>query len=210
MNNKTLIFDFDGTIADSLGLGVDIYNEQIASLFRCEKIDKTNVDELKGTSFQKFLQMHNINYLKLPMVLFWLKRKMSKRIDEIEMIEGIKSSLYELQSMGYRIGVLTSNNKKNVQSFLKNHQMCNLFEFIYSEKNPFGKDKALKKIIREENLDEAIYIGDEARDIIACQKAGVDIISVDWGYNSSNHLKEHNPNYLIKDPTELVEVARAL
>jgi len=210
MKKTTFIFDFDGTIADSLQMGVDIYNDQIASKFRCKKIEEKNIEILKGTSFHKLLQDHNISFLKLPILLFQLKRKMAKKMDEVQLIDDIKLSLDKLHEMGYKMGVLTSNNKKNVKSFLKHYQINHLFQFIYSEKNPLGKDKAIKKMMKSESLNEVIYVGDESRDIEACKKVGVDIISVGWGFNTISHLRKYNPNYLIKKPLELIEIAETL
>ncbi|UUV17285.1 HAD-IA family hydrolase [Fusobacteria bacterium ZRK30] len=210
MKKTTFIFDFDGTLADSLQMGVDIYNKQIAPKFRCKKIEEKNMEILKGTNFHKLLKEHNISFFKLPILLFHLKRKMAKRMDEIQLIDDIKLSLDKLHKMGYKMGVLTSNNKKNVKSFLKHYEIDYLFEFVYAEKNPLGKDRAIKKIMKSEKLNDIIYVGDESRDIDACKKAGVDIVSVGWGFNTISHLREYNPNYLIKAPSELIEIAKTL
>ncbi|OQY42943.1 MAG: hypothetical protein B6227_00580 [Fusobacteriia bacterium 4572_74] len=135
---------------------------------------------------------------------------MSRKMEEIPLIDGIKEVLISLNKMGYKMGVLTSNNKKNVDDFLKHYEMRNLFEFIYAEKNVFGKDKAINKMMKIEKLDKIIYVGDETRDIEACKKIEVPIISVGWGFNTSVNLKKYNPNYFIEDPKELLEIAETL
>ena len=61
-----------------------------------------------------------------------------------------------------------------------------------------------------EKLDKIIYVGDETRDIEACKKVGVPIISVGWGFNTSANLKKHDPDYFIEDPKELLEIAETL
>jgi len=210
MKKTMFVFDFDGTIADSLHMGIDLYNNHIAKKLRCKKIQKDEIEDLKGKNIYKLLKDHDINLIKLPILLFRLKKLMSEKMDEIPLIDDIKETLETLNKMGHNMGVLTSNNKKNVDSFLRHYGLEDLFSFIYSEKNIFGKDKAINKMINIENLDKIIYVGDETRDIEACKKAGVPIISVGWGFNTSENLKKHDPNYFIEDPKELLEIAKTL
>jgi len=210
MKKTIFVFDFDGTIADSLHMGIDLYNNHVAKKFKCKKIEKNEIEDLKGRNSYKLLKDHNINLIKLPIILFKMKKLMSEKMGEIPLIDGIKEALISLNKMGYKMGILTSNNKKNVDDFLNHYELRNLFEFIYSEKNLFGKDKAINRMIRIEKLDEIIYIGDETRDIEACKKVGVPIISVGWGFNTSLNLKKHNPNYFIEDPNELLDIAKIL
>lgn len=210
MKKTMFVFDFDGTIADSLHMGIDLYNNHIAKKLRCKKIEKDEIEDLKGKHIYKLLKDHEITLIKFPILLYRLKKLMSQKMEEIPLIDGMKEALISLHKMGYKMGVLTSNNKKNVDAFLNHYELRNLFEFIYSEKNVFGKDKAINKMMNIEKLDRIIYVGDETRDIEACKKVEVPIISVGWGFNTSANLKKHNPDYFIEDPKELLEVAETL
>jgi len=51
-------------------------------------------------------------------------------------------------------------------------------------------------------------VGDEIRDITAARKAGMDIASVAWGYNTVESLKSHKPDYLIYEPSQLIEIVQ--
>ena len=210
MKKHMFVFDFDGTIADSLHMGIDLYNNHIAKRLKCKQIEKEEVEDLKGRNTYKLLKDHNISLIKLPILLYRLKRMMSQKMGEIPLIDGMREVLVSLNGMGYKMGILTSNNNKNVEHFLSHYDMRSLFEFIYSEKNVFGKDKAIIKMMKVEKLDKLVYVGDETRDIEACKKAGVPIISVGWGFNTSMNLKSHNPDYFIEDPKELLEIAVGL
>jgi phosphoglycolate phosphatase len=210
MKKTMFVFDFDGTIADSLHMGIDLYNNHIAEKLKCKKIEKNEIEDLKGKNTYKLLKDHDISLIKLPILLYRLKKLMSQKMGDIPLIDGIKQVLISLNKMGYKMGVLTSNNKKNVDDFLNHYELRNLFEFIYSEKNVFGKDKAIKRVMKIENLDKVIYVGDETRDIEACKKVGVPIISVGWGFNTSANLKKHDPDYFIEDPKELLEIGESL
>ncbi|HEU4679284.1 MAG TPA: HAD hydrolase-like protein, partial [Terrimicrobiaceae bacterium] len=51
---------------------------------------------------------------------------------------------------------------------------------------------------------EILFVGDETRDIEACQKVGVRIVAVTWGYNSRRSLVAMKPDFIFDDPKELV------
>ena len=101
--------------------------------------------------------------------------------------------------------ILTSNDKDIVLSFLMTHQLS-CFETVMSERNIFGKDAALKKMLKQlgKTKKEVLYLGDEVRDIHGCQKAGIDVAAVTWGLNTEEILKDSIPTYLIKTPDELL------
>ena len=66
----------------------------------------------------------------------------------------------------------------------------------------------MKRIMKKEKLrtSEVLYVGDEIRDINAAKNAGIDIASVGWGYNTVESLKKHKPEYLITEPSELINI----
>jgi phosphoglycolate phosphatase-like HAD superfamily hydrolase len=105
---------------------------------------------------------------------------------------------------GHYMYVLTSNDKAFVQRFLDAFDI-NCFEDIYSEMNIFGKAEALKKFMKLQGISapDMLYVGDEVRDIDACRKNKVTIVSVSWGFNTEDKLKEHSPDEIVKSPDDL-------
>ena len=53
---------------------------------------------------------------------------------------------------------------------------------------------------------DAIYIGDEVRDIKSAKKAGIPIAAVTFGFNSKEALEKESPDYLCDTPAELVKI----
>ncbi len=202
---STIIFDFDGTLGNSMDLLFKIYNV-LSVKHNLKKIRRANIASFRNKTPQELLKYLSIPFLKIPLILFVGKNMFHSRLGEVELFEGILPVLSKL-SQSYTLGILTSNSKKNIEDFL-NQNNLHMFSFIHSEFNIFGKHRALKKIIsaRNLNINEVLYVGDEVRDIQSCKKIVVDIVSVTWGFNTKEVLSKYNPEYLISKPEELLEV----
>lgn len=198
-----LIFDFDGTIANTFHYILRIAN-RLSDEFQFNKINPDDVESLKNKNVSEAIRHLNIPLLKVPMIVAKAKNELNKEIDSIEPIEGLKEILFQMKSFGHQMGILTSNSSKNVMEFLDNHQL-NFFDFIQTTPKIWSKNRSLKTLMDDNKLklSDVIYIGDETRDIDAAKKAGVRSAAVTWGYNSSKALEAHNPDYLIHTPEDL-------
>ncbi|PIZ65811.1 carotenoid oxygenase [Candidatus Roizmanbacteria bacterium CG_4_9_14_0_2_um_filter_39_13] len=199
---STIIFDFDGTIADSLHLMVDIYNK-MAHRFHAHPIGATQVKHFRSLTPVQLIHELRIPVIMIPEILFIGKRIMKKRMNELKPIKGIEQVIEKL-SKKYTLGILTSNNGENVEDFLNSHSIKNI-AWIHSETSLFGKDKALQKRLKKDSLtkEEVLYVGDETRDVDSCKKIGIDVASVTWGLNSRVLLETVHPTYLVDFPDEL-------
>ncbi|MCK5260533.1 MAG: HAD-IA family hydrolase [Candidatus Omnitrophica bacterium] len=201
--DPVLIFDFDGTIADTFHYLVRIGN-RLSEEFDFNKIDPDEIKDMKDKNVRETIEHLDIPLLKIPMIVAKAKRELHKEIDSVEPIKDLKEILLQLKSLGHKMGILTSNSSKNVTSFLENNGL-NFFDFICTTSKIWSKNWGLKTLIDEHSLElsEVIYVGDETRDIKAAKKAGIRSAAVTWGYNSRKTLEAQNPDYLIHSPEEL-------
>lgn len=198
-----LIFDFDGTIADTFHYLIDIGN-RLSEEYHFNPIRADEIDALKDKSVRDTIKHLNIPFLKIPMIVAKAKKELHKEIDTVKPIEGLKEILEQIKGLGYKMGILTSNSMKNVMGFLKNNDI-DLFDFIHATPKIWSKNRSLLAVIDENRIatDRAIYIGDETRDIVAAQKAGIRCAAVTWGYNSHKSLAALRPDFLVHEPQEL-------
>ena len=136
MEKHTIIFDFDGTIADTLDTVIDIYNS-IAPLFFCTRVDKKDKALLQTKSLQDFFRLYGVGRFKLPLVLLCIRIQLHRQLHRIHPIEGIVEALHAIKSAGFRLGIVTSNSEQNVREFLQTHVLSGVFDFVYWEKNIF-------------------------------------------------------------------------
>ncbi|WGV27537.1 HAD-IA family hydrolase [Halotia branconii] len=210
MTQKVIIFDFDGTIADTVDALVSIAN-RLAIEFGYVQITPQELALLRNLTSREIIKYSGISLFKIPFLLKKVKGELKNKIQEFKPIPGIQEALIDLQNHGYKLGIITSNSKENVTAFLKNNELENLFDFIYSGVTIFGKTTIINNVLRQKQLkpQAVIYVGDETRDIEASRKANVKVIAVTWGFNSHKVLAQQNPDFLIHQPNELLEVIKS-
>lgn len=201
---KYIIFDFDGTLADSVDAALHIYN-RVAREYKCKPIIGEARDLLSAKNPTRYFKEYGVTPFKLFLLIFRVRKELGNHMHEIPLVEGIDKSLRMLKEAGYRLGILTSNSKKNVEKFLEHNRMTDVFSFIYSGRHLFGKDKVIGKIIRKERLTDGgvVYVGDETRDVLAMKKIHVPVIAVSWGLSPGTKLETLHPSRLISSPAEL-------
>jgi phosphoglycolate phosphatase len=71
-----------------------------------------------------------------------------------------------------------------------------------------GKKRKLSKILKRNGYkpSDAIYIGDEVRDVLACKAISLEVIAVTWGFETKSILEKSNPNYIVDSVDELSEL----
>ncbi len=201
---ELIVWDFDGTLANTLATGLEIYN-QLASRhgFRCVE-DPNSVRNLGTTTF---LKEHGIPWYKVPGLIKEFLAIQKKTIQDVPLFPGIANVLQRFREQDLRLGVLSSNSSENITRCLKGNGALEYFSFIRGYSSLFGKARGLKRLLRKQGLDSArvLYIGDEVRDIEAARKAKIDIAAVTWGFNSPETLIAHKPDYVIHHTDKLME-----
>lgn len=202
---KTVIFDFDGTLADSISLAIELYN-QFADEYSVLPIDDlAEARSLAKLGYSKAMRVKRITPLKLLALVRTGSRELPKHMSRVLPYPGIVEAVSRIKTKGYRLGILTSNQGPLVQNFLQAHSFP-AFDFVVSEKTLFRKDKALRKIMKRYKLiaDEVVFVGDEPRDIQAAIRLGVKSIGVTWGLAGIEGFGESTPDSFVSTADELV------
>ena len=203
---KNLIFDFDGTIADSVALAKELANEILPKLGKDPLTDK-DIEKIRTMTIPQGFKYVGVPFYKLPSLVVQAKQIIGRRIGELQPIDGVVEVLEKLPENTH-IGILTSNTEKNVMSFLRRHKMTKYFDYIDTSVGIFTKSRKLKQTIKRHKLKkkDTIYVGDEIRDVEAAKSVGMPVAAVSWGANHPKVLKEYNPDYLIKKPKDLLKL----
>jgi phosphoglycolate phosphatase-like HAD superfamily hydrolase len=207
MKFQTLVFDFDGTIADTLGETRHIFN-QIAPDYGIRQVAEHELDHLRHLSLKQLLDHLDIPNRRVPALISRGTSLMRANITRLQLIPGMPEVLVELRRHVRSFGILTSNATSNVDLFLKSHGLREQFDFISSTSKLTGKAKHLRAIQKTFSLrpEDLLYIGDELRDVKASKKANVPIAAVSWGFNSRESLAAAAPDYLFDQPADFLRL----
>ena len=207
MAYRTIIFDFDGTLADTLEESRRIYN-LLAADYSLREVLAEELPRLRNFSLLELLDHLGIPKRRVPTLLSRGTSMMRSNISRLPLIPGIGAILPEMRSRAKSFGVLTSNAEENVDLFLKAHGLREHFDFISSTSRLTGKSGHLRAIRKTFSLhaEEMLYVGDEIRDIKASKKAAIAMGAVTWGFNSAESLPAESPEHLIREPHELLKL----
>lgn len=203
---RCIIFDFDGTIADTEHFAFHITNV-LAEQYNFKKITREELGDMKKMHFKELLEYIEVSARKLPFILRRGQKLLRHNMHEVQFCEEhFPELLEELQKRDMIIGIITSNTKKNVLRFLADKEI-EVFEFLYAA-SLFNKQAKVKRVLKKYNLkpQEILYVGDEVRDIHSARAAGTKIASVVWGYNDRMFLEAEKPDWLLEDSREILDI----
>lgn len=207
MAYRTIIFDFDGTLADTLEESRRIYNS-LAPDYKLREVTAEELPGLRHFSLLELLGHLDIPKRRVPSLLSRGTALMRGNITKLPLIPGIAEILPEMRARAQAFGILTSNATANVDLFLRAYGLRQHFDFISSTSKLTGKSKHLRAIQKTFSVraEEMLYVGDEIRDIKAAKKADIDIAAVTWGFNSTESLKAEAPEHLVSVPADLLKL----
>lgn len=203
-----LIFDFDGTIANTFPLVIEVVEQWSVT---DTKLTVELIEELRGMPAQQALKRVGIPLRKVPALLTRGRRELMDKLKGAEPFPGIIEVIKEL-AKDNDLYVMSSNSDENINHLLKTYGITGCFKAVYGNVSIFGKTKTLKKILKTQSLSKSksVYIGDETRDIEAAHKLKIKAIAVTWGFNNKKILSQFQPEYKISKPQTLLKIAQEL
>jgi phosphoglycolate phosphatase len=211
MEGALVIFDFDGTIADSFGESLLAYN-RVAPRLRLRAVVESEVSELRRMTMGQLMTALAVPMWKLPRLMIAVRADLMEHFHAVRPVRGIPRALRELRAAGYRLAIVTSNSKANVHGFLARHDL-EVFPTIVAGTSIFGKATRLRRLLRAARLGSArcVFIGDTTPDIRAAREAGTLAIAVSWGFAAHPPLAAEKPDAVLDHPADLAPtIARLL
>jgi phosphoglycolate phosphatase len=209
MATLILIFDFDGTLADTFPLVAQITTDLTGQ----QPISNERMKYYRAEPLLTAVKDMGGHWWRVPKLALLVRRHMLRRMKEVKLFGGVPQMLQELYENGNRLMILSSNNVNNIQEFLRSYGLDKLFtgRSVYHCR-VFNKSGGLKSLMRHARLEKekCVYIGNETLDVCAARKAGVRSVAVGWSGANQKVLAEAEPDYISQTPAELVSCLRKL
>ncbi|WP_458404005.1 HAD family hydrolase [Methanobrevibacter sp.] len=209
---RLAIFDFDGTLFDSICDVVKCYNKTLElygfpTLTRREYIPCLggNIDEITSLVLGENSSAENVEKVKKTYLDFYNSSPKDLTVPFPNALEVLRELRDKNVLLAINSNRLTYSLNEFVERFFPD------IDFVAveghnpphpSKPHPCGVNNIVEKA--GVSLDEAVYIGDSITDIRTAENAGVDCVLVSWGYGNENDLKNDYPTEVISDMFELV------
>jgi phosphoglycolate phosphatase len=199
-----IIFDFDGTLADTFPLIVDVAYRLSP---RTRRLSEKELSVLRQLPLLTALRRLGISPAYLPWLMVFVRRRLTPRMPEVKPYDGIVPMLRQLHKDGHRLFVVTSNYRENVDIFFKHYKVDTFFTgietVVYASKRT--KTRAIRRLIKRYHLKstDCYYVGNEALDTHAAKHVGIHSVAVTWGGFDLQILRAAKAEALIDKPAEL-------
>jgi phosphoglycolate phosphatase len=200
---KLVIFDMDGTLADSFPWFVKVMNA-VADKYRFRRVAPEDVETLRGYDSRQILDWLQVPRWKLPLIARHVRALKAQQLHEIGLFPGVDRLLRALAQKGVTLAVASSDAEDNVRRTL-GADNARLIRHYACGAALFGKPAKFKTILRRSGLPaaQAIAIGDETRDAEAARQAGIAFGAVTWGYANIESLRAQKPDEVFASLEEI-------
>ncbi len=184
---RLVIFDFDGTLADSLPWLRNIFGD-LAREFGFKNPDARDQERLRRIPPRDAMALLRVSRWKMPFIARRARRRMAAELDAIRPFDGVAEVLERLHQAGVALAVVSSNSLANVQRVLGptaarvSHWACG--------SALLGKAAHFRRVLVRSGIPagQALCVGDEIRDARAARAAGIAFGAVSWGYHALDAL----------------------
>lgn len=198
MRYRLAIFDFDGTLADSFPLVMEMMND-VADRFAFRRVADGELDTLRQCDAREIMRRLGVKRWKLPMIARYVRSRMAADVDRIGLFPGADEMLAKLAGEGVKLAVVSANGEETIRRVL-GPRNTPLIDGFAAGVSLFGKRNKLIRMARLAGVEraETVVIGDELRDLDAARAAGMAFGAVSWGATHPQALAARTPDFLFE------------
>lgn len=193
MKPDLVIFDFDGTLADSVGFFRALLPE-LAQKFRFRVPSEEEQEAMRGHPPREVMRAVGIPGWKLPFIAMHA-RKRAQAAEAFPLYGGTAGLLEALMAAGIQVAVVSSNSEAVVRRALGPEISAQIAAWSCGAAM-FGKAKHFREVIGKLGADpgRTLGVGDEIRDIEAAREVGIRAVAVSWGFAPEAALAAAGPD----------------
>lgn len=205
MRYPLVIFDLDGTLADSFPWFIGSLNT-VADHFRLRRVGEHEIEPLRRADVPEILKHLGVSRWRLPMIARYMRQLKSTQLDTISLFPGVEETLRALKASGVTLTLVSSDSEQNAKVVLGPENAA-LFSQYNCSAALFGKAGKFRRVMKRAGLKphQVLAIGDEVRDLNAARAAGIDFAAVTWGYTAPEKLRTFHPDIVFERMDDIRE-----
>ena len=203
---KSVIFDMDGTIVDSLPLCVEAFRLAVEPIVQ-RSISKEEILSAFGPSDEGTIRVFVPDAVETCMEQFLYHYRRLHSVMCPKPFDGIVDILDWLRSQQVPIGLVTGKGPQSLAVTLEELDLKHYFNAIETG-SPLraNKPECLRNVLRKFNHlpNESVYIGDMPSDVTACREVTIPIYSAAWAETIHlPKLESLQPDKIVRSVEEL-------
>jgi phosphoglycolate phosphatase len=212
-DEKTVIFDLDGTLLDTL----EDLKEAVNFALRSESMPECTLEQVRcyvGNGVRKLMiravpEGEDNPRFEEAFAAFTAYYK-EHCLDNTKPYPEIMHLLEELRTIGVRTAIVSNKLDPAVKELHKRF-FADTIEAAIGEREDTARKPApdmVNRAIEELGVkrEQAIYVGDSEVDIQTAENAGLPCVSVTWGFRDKTFLKKNGAKTFIQTPLELLNL----
>ena len=197
MPYSLVIFDLDGTLADSFGWFLRHVND-VADRFSFRRVADEDIEELRHAGSREIVARLEVPAWKIPLIARHMRRLKAQHLSDIALFAGAEAMLRTLKAGGLQLALVSSDSESNARRLLG--EAAAHISWFDCGASIFGKAAKFRRVVGRAGVppSQVISIGDETRDIEAARAIGVACGAVSWGYAAPAKLRALGPDLMFE------------
>ncbi len=215
---KLLIFDLDGTLADTLSTLTESMNS-VLSEFSFPLVNDAHICRSIGNGMLMLCrrcvpaEYYDDESVYMPFLEKYKEAYARNYLDIDEPYEGLIEVIAELKSRGYTVASLSNKPHRYTVDIVEKlfgkgtfADVRGMIEGVPTKPDPTSFLDIAGKL--GFSADNTVMIGDSEPDINVANNAGSECITVSWGYRTREQLESAGAKTIIDHPHELLEILK--
>ena len=210
---RTVLFDLDGTLIDSVRLILDSYHHTLATHGLPPRSDDEWLAGVGTPLTVQFADWRDDPETLQALIATYREYNLKHHDRMVTVYPGVVEAVRALKEDGIATGLVTSKNRAGALRGLTLVQLEALMDVLVCAdevENPKPHPEPVEKAVRLLSADPraTVYVGDSVHDMLSGRAAGVRTAAVLWGPFGRAHLEGAQPDYWLERPEELLTLVR--
>lgn len=200
-----MLFDLDGTLANTIPLIVASYNHALSSVVG-QALPEEEIKSWIGRPLVETFDAWPEHQVELDRI--YRAWNLANHDDLIQEYAGVPALLADLAAAGVARGVVTSKRRSTAAAALQAVGIAEWVEILAALEDtdrhkPHPEPLLLGAARLGADPSVCVYVGDAVVDVVAARAAGMAAVAVTWGAGQPGQLKAAEPDFLVETVEDL-------